>query len=142
MFPSPEQTDRKSRLKKLLLVLAGALVGTIIFVTAILCLSYLTSFSGVTIHVINDSTSDFHNVIVSAPGEPDSFPRTISQGQVSYYPESVRMEFVFRIRFDAEGQHYDIPLRVRLFPIGFWSVRVHVDAHLQPSITIKGTLRA
>jgi hypothetical protein len=124
--------------KKLLLVLGGIVVGTFIFLSAVVCLIYLTSANQISFEVANDSKTVLHNVTLIVPGIPDSRMEEMLPGQSFGPGMPARRKVAFRVLFDADGQHYEIPAKVRALPFGLWTVWVHIDDRMQISVKMYG----
>ena len=125
-------------MKKALLSLAGAALGVVVLVSAILCLMYLTSSNKVTFDVGNESKAVLHNVTLIASGLPDSRMEEMLPGQSFVVGMRLRNKVTFRVQFDSDGNHYDLPAEVRLFPFGLWTVWVRVGDRMQISIKTVG----
>jgi hypothetical protein len=128
--------------KKLLLVFGGIAVGTFVFLSAIVGLIYLTSANEINFEVANDSKTVLHNVTLVVPGIPDSRMEEMLPGQSFGPGMAARRKVAFRVLFDANGQHHELPAEVRALPFGLWTVWVHIDDRMQISVKTYGTFRA
>ncbi len=128
--------------KKLLVVFVGIAAGLVIFLGAIVCLIYLTSVNQITFEVANDSKTVLHNVTLMVPGIPDSRMEEMLP-TASFGPAlPARRKVSFRVAFDADGRHYEVPGEVRALPFGLWTAWIHINDQMQVYGKVYGTFRA
>lgn len=130
--------------KRISIVIAGGAIGLVVFSTAAATLLWLSCDSKVTVWVQNGSGLRLKNVNVIMPGGPAGFGVDLPPGSGPNLPHasalgtgSPRWRLPFRVVFDSERQHYDIPVEVRLFPLGSFAVSVTIDHDMHISVTTK-----
>jgi hypothetical protein len=88
--------------------------------------------------VVNDSKTVLHHASLAVAGMPDSEMDPVPPNDYFGQAMPTGKRVPFRLRFDAEGHHYEFPAEARALPFGWWNVVVHVDERMQTSVKVNG----
>ena len=118
-------------------MLAGIVLGAAIFAVGVFALLLLFCDNSVTISVRNDSVVPLGKVTVVVPNSwSDSTPHLKPGDEIDFETFDTfgpRIKLQFRVIFDGNGNHYDVPVQARLAPFGSYYVPVSIDQHMQVS---------
>jgi hypothetical protein len=105
-----------------------------VFAAAVVTLLSLFTNANVSVGFINRSNTTLQNLVVSCPDFDRSPDVEMVPGNSFAFSAKTRSKFDIRISFDPRGQHYDIPSRVRLAPLGDYMVSLSLDDRMRLSV--------
>ncbi len=126
------------RARKLFYVVSIALVTPFALLGAAVFMWWLTTSGDASVNVFNRSRTTLHNIVISSNGF--SGPSgDVSPGGDFAFSADTQMNFRFRLAFDANGKHYDVPAHTWLPPFGDYIVSTYIDDQLRVSVGAKPT---
>jgi len=121
------------RVKRFFIIGGGVALGAVIFATAAIVLLSLFTNRNVSVGLANRSGTPLHNLVISRPGFVQRMGDMDARGGVGFSAKSYR-KFEIRVGFEARGQHYELPARIRLAPIGDYHVWLSIDDQMRLSV--------